>query len=692
MKPKRKRRWLRWPLALLGTAATGVGLFHAAVAWLPGAPERLGRPQPGATILLDRTGRELAALAAVDGQFHLPLTAEDAGPWLAKAVVAVEDSRFEQHHGVDWHSVSAAAWEDVSTLSIRRGASTIPMQVVRLRDPQPRSMTAKVSQAIRATQLMQQAGRDDVLIEYLNRAPFGGNLVGAAAASWRYFGKPCGKLTLAEAATLAGLPQSPNRFRPDRFPVKATQRRDHVLGRMLACGMITPQQHAEALAEPLTARWRPLPQHLPGAAAATAMASLAHVTIGRPGGTQTTTIDPTLQKSVADLARLHLAELPTSTEPLGVAVVVLDTVSGEVLAAVNAGPAAGQLDLTHRRRSTGSVLKPFIYAIAFEEGLCTPDTLLTDGPLSWGGYQPRNFDREFRGQMPAGEALAQSRNIPAMDLLSRVGVPRTARLLTDLGLATADQPDRYGLTLAVGGAEASPLEVAGAFATLARGGRHVPPRLTADTTTRKPQRLLSPAACDQTIRALADATRTRSISPAAAKLGVAWKTGTSSDQRDAWCAAATARFTTVVWIGSVSSNGDAALVGAQAAAPLALATLVAADPHAVPDEPVDEKPVSIAAAPARALPFAITSPRHKQQFVIDPVTPADSQQIALSVDNVDGEGVFWFIDAEAFDPAPDPTGRRWWRPTPGVHTIRAITASGRASAVQITVRTPELSR
>lgn len=688
----RSARFRRYACRLLcgslAAAVGGIAAFHAAVVWLPGGPERIGRPQPGATILLDRTGRELAALAGVDGQFHLPLKPEDAGPWLANAVVAVEDARFYQHGGVDWSSVAAAAWEDVCSLSIRRGASTIPMQVVRLRDPRPRSLMAKVSQAVRATQLMRRASHDEVLIEYLNRAPFGGNLVGAAAASWRYFGKPCSKLTLAEAATLAGLPQSPNRYRPDRHPDRAIERRNHVLNRMLACGLITPRQRAEALAEPLIARWRPLPQHRPGSPAPGAMASLAHVTVGRPGGITATTLDPVLQKSAADLAKLHLAELPTSTEPMGVAVVVLDTLTGECLAAVNAGPAAGQLDLTHRRRSTGSVLKPFIYALAFDEGICTPDTLLNDGPLSWGGYRPRNYDREFRGQLPAAEALAQSRNIPAMDLLSRVGVPRTAKLLADLGLARADDPDRYGLTLAVGGAEASPLEVAGAFATLARGGRHLPPRLTADSSAR-PRRLLSPAACDQAMQALADANRTRSVSPAAARLGAAWKTGTSSDQRDAWCAAATARYTVVVWIGAVASNGDAALVGAEAAAPLALAVLVAADPQAPADEFAAPRPAGIARIEAQPRPFSVVSPRHGQQFVIDPSASLDAQQIALAVDNSDGEQVFWFINAEPLPASTDPGGRQWWQPTPGTHTLRAVTASGRASAVRITVRSSD---
>ncbi len=680
------KRWLRRILAaVLLTPLVAVLAFRAAVAWWPDPPDRTGRPQAGATILLDRDGHELAVIAGVDGQFHLPLAAEDAGPWLAHAVIAVEDSRFHEHGGVDWKAVSAAVWEDVSSLSIRRGASTIAMQVVRLRDPRPRSLPAKFMQAVRATQLMQRGDRDAVTLEYLNRAPFGGNLVGAASASWRYFGKPCSRLTLAETATLAGLPQSPNRLRPDRFPQAATARRDHVLDRMRACGMITADQHDQAIAEPLIAQWRQLPQQLAGAPAATAMPTLAHLTTGRPGGMLQTTIDPNLQKAVADLAKLHLADLPTSSGDLAAAVIVLDTATGDCLAAVNTGPAAGELDLTHRRRSTGSTLKPFIYALAFEEGVCGPETLLNDGQISFAGYTPRNFDRVFRGQMPAREALAQSRNIPAMDLLSRVGVGRTSRLLGDLGLRQANDPDRYGLTLAVGGAEASPIEIAGAFATLGRGGRYVPPRLTTDALA-APQRLLSAKACGQVMQALADSTRTGRLSPAAAKLGVAWKTGTSSDQRDAWCAALTPARTVVVWMGKPASNGDAALVGIEAAAPLALAVAVAADGTGTPTR---EGQLAMPSAedelpPARSHRFAIVAPQSRQEIVIDPAMPAENQQVVLQVDQPTADDVYWFVDAEPL--LTGSQGRQWWSPTPGAHTIRAVTASGEASSVRVVVK------
>jgi penicillin-binding protein 1C len=308
--------------------------------------------------------------------------------------------------------------------------------------------------------------------------------------------------------------------------------------------------------------------------------------------------------------------------------------------------------------------------------------------VSFAGYTPRNFDRAFRGQLPAREALAQSRNIPAMDLLSRVGVPRTSRLLSDLGLRQANDPERYGLTLAVGGAEASPIEIAGAFATLARGGRHVPPRLSNDVTP-PPARLISSKACLQVMQALSDTNRTTRISPAAAKLGIAWKTGTSSDQRDAWCAAATASHTVVVWIGKPAANGDAVLIGAEAAAPLALAAIVAADGNSspAPTEQVATAPADQELASARSHRFAIIAPQPRQEIVIDPTLPPESQQVSLRVDQPTSEDVYWFVDAEPLGPASQ--SPQWWQPTPGPHTLRATTASGEASTVRVVVKMPE---
>ncbi|MBM3892448.1 MAG: hypothetical protein FJ388_25305, partial [Verrucomicrobia bacterium] len=253
------RRLLRFCAIVLLLPLLACLVFCSAVRWWP-YPAGLDKSPASGTWIEDRNGRPLAAFVAPNDQWHLPLKAEQFSPHLLNAIVAVEDHRFFQHHGVDWRAIVAACWQNLTALRVRRGGSTITMQVQRLRDPRPRTLSNKVVEAIRARQLEQRYDKEALLAEYINRAPFGGNLVGAGAASWRYFGRACRDLSLGQAALLAGLPQNPHRFRPDQFPQRAMARRNHVLDRMLACGMITPRQRDEARNEPLDAAWRPLPQ------------------------------------------------------------------------------------------------------------------------------------------------------------------------------------------------------------------------------------------------------------------------------------------------------------------------------------------------------------------------------------------------------------------------------------------------
>lgn len=481
-RPRRRRRLLLLGAILFTLCLLPWLTFQAAVAWWP-YPPGLDAARQASTFVQDRHGRPLAAFVADDGQWHLPLTGDQVSPHLLKALVAAEDARFYEHHGVDWPAVAQSAWEDAKSLSIRRGASTITMQVQRLRDPRPRGFFAKFDQAIRACQLEKQLPAGDakqrILLEYVNRAPFGGNLTGAGAASWRYFGRPCNDLSLGQAALLAGLPQSPIRLRPDRFPDRARRRRDYVLGRMLATGAITHAQYHDAIAEPVDAQWRPLPQETraPGSVSTPtpptvfgSMPTLKWLTESHPGPVLRTTLDAAVQSQTFAAAREQLDTLGPSGVTAA-AVVVLDTHTGQCLAAVSLSRDARGVDLTRSPRSTGSTLKPFIYAAAFDDGLATPATVLHDTPAAWAGYVPGNFDGSFRGDIPAADALAESRNIPALQLLSRVGVERGAGLMGRLGLARiARSPQRYGLSLAVGGAEASPMQLAQAYAALGRGG------------------------------------------------------------------------------------------------------------------------------------------------------------------------------------------------------------------------------
>ncbi len=687
----RRRRWRWWALASpLAVAGLGVGGFWAAVAWWP-YPAGIARPPRASTWIVDRDGRPLAAFASVDGQWCRPLTADAVSPHLMDAVVAVEDARFYAHGGVDWRSAAGAAWQDLTSLSLRRGASTIAMQLQHLRQPTPRrSLVGKWVQAVRACQIDRTTAKRDQLIEYLNRAPFGGNLTGAGAASWRYFGRPCASLSLGQAALLAGLPQSPNRYRPDRHPAAARARRDHVLDRMVACGTITAGQRQEAAAEPVDAGWQVLPQDATDVGLRPTLGRLVRL---YPGRTVATTIDAAVQARAAAAADDAARGLAAS-HVTAVAVVVLDTPSGDCLAAVSRSAGGGDVDLTVSPRSSGSALKPFIYAAAFDAGVCGPGSTLDDAPAAWAGYAPGDYDRRFDGPEPAAIALARSRNVPALTVLSRVGADRAVGVMGAMGLATlARTPDRYGLTLAVGGAEVTPMELAGAYATLGRGGVAVAVRLVDAPVGRATPAerganggVLRPSSCLQALQCLADPDRTRAVWPAAVPLGAAWKTGTSSGHRDAWCAAVTPRRTVVVWVGNADGAGSDALVGQDAAAPLALRVTSAVDPGGPGFAPPPGFPGDAAAAvvPAAA-GVVLVSPTDGQEIVRDPAVAADRQRVALRARATAGR-VWWFVDGTPVGSAAgdDPV---WWDPAVGGHEVRAVDGAGHAAVVHVRVRT-----
>ena len=640
---------------------------------------------PRETVWLeDEEGTALAAFVGDDEQWHLGLTYEQISPHLIRALVAVEDRRFYEHAGVDWRAAGVAAVQNAAARRIVRGASTLSMQVARLREPRARSWWAKVEQAFGAMQLELRESKREIVTEYVNRAPFGGNLVGAGAASWRYFGKSCKELSLGQAALLAGLPQSPNRFRPDRNVALASIRRDYVLDRMVAAGFISEAQMDQARREPLDVRWRALPQYAEGAVNA-GLPTLTWLAGMHSQRTVRTTLSAGMQRQVANLAREQVERLGPSGVTAA-AVIVVETQSAECKAAVSISSDSPDVDLVRCARSTGSVLKPFIYAAAFESGQYDRASLVSDSPKSWAGYVPANYDRAFRGTLSAGEALAESRNIPAMTLLASVGVERATGIMESFGLRTLGRSGKhYGLALAIGGAEASPWEVAEAYATLGRGGRHQEIGIWRGAERKAGVQLLTPGACGEVVACLADAERTRQVSPEAARLLPAWKTGTSSGHRDAWCAAVTPGYTVVVWMGNPTGRGTTALVGAEAAAPLALRVLAAIDRGGK----VWEMPASEMVAGRRKVAaenrIAVVTPLPEQEVIVRPEEAAGTQQMALTASGGSGEQRWWFVDgARLGEKVAGET--MWWAPAAGRHEIRVVDGEGHASAVWVSVR------
>ena len=414
-----------------------------------------------------------------------------------------------------------------------------------------------------------------------------------------------------------------------------------------------------------------------------------------PGQFVHCTLDNVVQQAATTMTLAQMESLRASGISAA-AVVVLDTPTSEILAEISCEIAAQgspsatgpQLysDFTRRPRSTGSVLKPFIYAAAFDAGICTPRTLLLDSPAAWPGYQPSNYDRAFRGPMPAADALAESRNIPALVLLGKVGVERAVGVMDSFGLNSLAHSSRpYGLTLAIGGAEATPLEVAEAYATLARGGLWRKTSLVKGEYSSAHQAMRAEP-CWQALDAISATDRTLRLSPQAAALHVAWKTGTSSGHRDAWCAAVTPRRTVVVWLGNPKGEASAALIGTDAAAPLSLQLIASLDAPGpswpeVPSPKQLPQPIRVASPSQSRL--SILSPHSNQQILLNPDLSTHRQQVCLEASTSEST-LWWFVDQHPIGT----DSKAWWSPTPGTHRIRLVDSEGHSAEVSIDVRSP----
>jgi penicillin-binding protein 1C len=663
-----RRRWRALMLIVFLLLVGPPVVFEGAARWLP-YPTSGQQAKYVSTVVRDRNGRPLAAFTAVDGSWCLPNSADGYGRWLPMAVEAVEDARFRVHGGVDWLAVVAALAQDVVAGRVVRGASTITMQVQRLRQPQTRTLKAKMIEALRARQIELTQNKDQILAEWLERAPFGGNVVGATAAAWRWFGISPASLSLAQAALIAGLPQNPERLRPDRHAAEALVRRDHVLRRMAVVGVINAQQLALALQEPLLLALGQLPQS-DDLGALPVLSDLAADRMGLVN----TTLDVVTQRTAA-------AQLRGGFERL-----VGSGIDGGWLALVSIG-GPGWQDLTRAERSTGSTLKPFIYASAFAGGIATPATVVEDDPAGWIGWAPMNYDRAWRGRCSAAEALRDSRNLPAMRLLEQVSVARCAGNMAALGLTGIEAAaQRAGLAMGIGGVEANLRNLATAYAGLANGGKPVNTHLLIKSTPAvHAPAVLPSSACWQALRALIDNDRTTAVCSAATRFEPAWKTGTSSGHRDAWCVALTPRRCVVVWLGTTRGAGVPALIGGEAAAPIALGVLAAIDPGGVSWPVVDMGTATPLMAHLLATPLVITHPPTGSEVLSDPDAPAASRRLSLECRGGAAGERWWFVDGTPVG-AVAAGETAWWVPTVGAHEVRVVDRSGQAAVTELVVR------
>ena len=543
-------------------------------------------------LLLDRNGRLLSAHIATDGQWRFP-ELESVPEKFATALIQFEDKRFRTHSGVDSLALARATYDNVRQQRVVSGASTLSMQVIRLsRGNPPRTLREKAVELLRAWRLETRYSKDDILKLYASHAPFGGNVVGLEAAAWRYFARSPAQLSWAESAMLAVLPNNPALVHLGRNRERLLSKRNHLLAQLYQQQILSKLDYELAIAEPLPETPHPLPRLAPHL--------LDTLATQQPQGERFhTTLDMDLQQRLNTLTQRTGEQLALEGIQ-NLAVLVLNNRTFEVMAYVGNRPmqdfGADQghaIDMIQRPRSTGSTLKPLLFADAIEQGLIVPDSLLADVPVNYSGFTPQNYNRHYHGAVSAREALARSLNIPMVNLLSVRGVEPFLMQLRQIGFSHLNRSARdYGLSLILGGAEASLWDLTTAYANLAnraqQDAQHQQTywqrgrmRLTDSAQTNRIA-TLSTASAWMTLDSLLEVARPGDEGyweKFSSSRKVAWKTGTSYGQRDAWAIGTTPDYTVGVWVGNADGVGRAGLTGTQSAAPILFNTFSLLPPN-----------------------------------------------------------------------------------------------------------------
>lgn len=584
---------IKW---LKGHPKTLLSLFMVGVVYYFCLPQQLFKA-PTSTVLFDKNGALLGAKIAADGQWRFP--PNDTVPYkFATALITFEDKRFWKHWGVDIWAILRAVRLNTAQGRTVSGGSTLSMQTMRMaRNNPPRTLFEKAKEAILATRLEWRYSKQEILSYYASNAPFGGNVVGLDAAAWKYFGRSAQTLSWAESAMLAVLPNSPSLIHLGRNRDKLQAKRDRLLDRLCATGAIDSLTCQLSKLERLPNKPKPLPRFAPHLLEHAHQQLLAEQT--DYNGLIHSTLDAEIQRQINEVLERH-HQILKGNEIHNAAALVVEVKTGDVLAyAGNVLSAPKEhspdVDIIQAARSSGSILKPFLYAAALQEGVIAPNALLPDIPSHFGSYTPKNFDKEYAGVVPASQMVTQSLNIPAVHLLKDYGITRFADKLRQLGMQTLTQgADHYGLTLVLGGAETTLWDLGTMYSGMARNlahyydydGQYDPNNfrtinylkaaskgslLGTERQELGEQTVLGAAAIWHTFQAMQEVVRPNEeifwkSFPSAYK--VAWKTGTSYGFRDAWAVGCTPEYVVAVWAGNADGEGRPGLVGIHAAAPI----------------------------------------------------------------------------------------------------------------------------
>ena len=530
------------------------------------------------TVVADRNGELLGARIASDGQWRFP-PRNSTPDKIKQCLVTFEDRNFYYHWGVNPLSIGRAIYQNLKNKRIVSGGSTLTMQTIRLARNKSRTFGEKFIEMILSTRLEFRASKEEIISMYVSHAPFGGNVVGLDAAAWRYFGHSAEELSWAESAMLAVLPNAPSMIHLAKSRPALLHKRNRLLKQLYDRKTIDASTYELAISEPLPEEPHPLPQIAPHL--------VSHFYLKQKGVYSLSTVDKELQVQVENLAERWSNEFSRS-DIRNLAILVIDISTNQTVAYCgnvhfNQKQPGNQVDVIQAARSTGSILKPFLYCAMLQEGSLLPPMLLPDIPVNINGFTPQNFNLQFEGAVPASEALARSLNIPAVTMLQKYGVPKFHNFLRQTGFKTLTKSaSHYGLSLILGGAEATLWDITSAYANMGRSLLKLPQMsctwmlpsttIAVDKSNKKASNLntFQPGAVWQTFDALIEVNRPEEIDwkSISSMHPVAWKTGTSYGFRDAWAVGITPRYAVGVWAGNATGEGKPGLVGAQTAGPV----------------------------------------------------------------------------------------------------------------------------
>ena len=689
MRERKTHKWfIRGALvfALIAFGASWLKLFD---------PLPLEVAASSSRLVLDRDGHLLRAFTTPEGRWRLDAKPEDVSPTYLALLFAFEDRRFWRHPGIDPLAIGRAVLQAIAHGKPISGGSTLTMQVARLLRGSPtHSISAKFQQIADAARMEWTLSKREILSLYLKLAPYGGNLEGVRAASLAYFGKEPQRLSVAEAALLVTIPQSPEVRRPDRGYELLVDGRNRVIRRAAAAGVITKADAKAALAQAAPRGRRDFPSLAPHIS--------ERLTAAQPNQSLiSTTIDRNLQESAETITRRNVQSFG---EKISIAALIVSNSTGEVLAHVGSagyfdGTRLGAIDMTTAIRSPGSALKPFIYGLAFEDGLAHPETLIEDRPVRFDGYAPVNFDNLFHGTVTVRTALQLSLNIPAVKVLNEVSPVKLAARFREARMPFAVPRN---LTVALGGAGLTLENLTTLYLGLARGGSVIPLRYQKENgpiwgADESPV-LLQPAAAWY----VADILRGAPVPPNVTPGAVAFKTGTSYGFRDAWAAGFDGADTIVVWAGRADASSVPGLVGLRVAAPVLFELFSAVGQHrapfsAAPPNIIGTRKTADLPPPLRVFreqKHEASSPGHEQALHIAfPPLNSDVEigttegQASMLPVALKAEGgtlpLTWLVDGVPLASSPHRRDAFLRPPGPGFVQITVVDAEGHSDRTQI---------